>query len=184
MQLYSRLLLPMLASALLCACAVTPSGGPGADMPAPRPAATGPDWSAVAAGFAGLEATHGIALRIEPAGGLRLSIPAAEGFASASAELQPALAASLDALVAPLSARPELHARILGHTDSIGREGYNMLLSRQRARAVRDHLMDAGIDPMRLSADGRGETEPVDDNGTPEGRSRNRRVEIELFMPE
>jgi len=151
-------------------------------MPA-RSSAAEVDWTAVAAGFSDLTTTHGVQITIEPAGGLRLMVPAANGFESASADLRPELESSLAALVPPLKARMDLNAEILGHTDSIGREGYNMLLSRQRARAVRDYLMNAGIDAMRLSADGRGETEPVADNGTPEGRSLNRRVEIRLFVP-
>jgi outer membrane protein OmpA-like peptidoglycan-associated protein len=179
----ARLLAPCLATLVLSACAVTPPADRGATTTAPtRPAATQLDWAAIANGFSDLTTAHGAQITIEPAGGLRLSIPAADGFESASAELRPELESSLDALVPPLKARLELKAEILGHTDSIGREGYNMLLSRQRARAVRDYLMNAGIDAMRLSADGRGETEPVADNDTPEGRSRNRRVEIRLFV--
>jgi len=184
MSMNARFLAPCLAALMLSACAVTPPASTQAPRAEPtRPSEPPVDWPAVAAGFSELTAGHGVQITIEPAGGLRLMIPAANGFESASAELRPELESSLDALIAPLKSRTELHAEILGHTDSIGREGYNMLLSRQRARAVRDYLMNAGIDAMRLSADGRGETEPVADNDTPEGRSRNRRVEIRLFSP-
>jgi len=184
MRIPAKLLATCVSALVLSACAVTPPAGDTVSAPErTTPIKPQLDWQAVAASFAGLTASHGVQIATEPDGGLRLTIPAANGFDSASAELQPELTATLDALIAPLQAQPRLNAEILGHTDSIGREGYNMLLSRQRARAVRDYLMNGGIDPMRLHADGRGETEPVADNGTPEGRSQNRRVEIRLFTP-
>ncbi|QID18910.1 OmpA family protein [Nitrogeniibacter mangrovi] len=171
------------ACLLVSACAVTPATSPPTDTErAVEAAAPAVDWAAIAKPFESA-AAEGVTVSVAPTGGLDVVIPAADGFETASALLRPALQSSLDALVAPLQAQPTLQALIVGHTDSIGREGYNMLLSRKRARAVRDYLMAAGIDPMRLTAEGRGETEPVADNDTPEGRSRNRRVEIRLFLP-
>lgn len=184
MQKTIPLLAVLALSALLSACAVGP-----ATEPAPAPTA-GTDteapidlWQPVAEAFEQAAGPAGVEVAVEAAG-LRLSIPAADGFASGRDELQPALVTSLHALVAPLGAHPELAARIVGHTDSVGREGYNMLLSRQRARAVREFFMAAGIDPLRLSAEGRGEMDPVADNDTDAGRARNRRVEIHLYRPD
>jgi OOP family OmpA-OmpF porin len=68
-----------------------------------------------------------------------------------------------------------------GHTCSIGQEEYNMGLSERRANAVRDFLVDQGIDGARLTAKGVGEAEPVADNTTQDGRERNRRVEFEVM---
>jgi OOP family OmpA-OmpF porin len=65
---------------------------------------------------------------------------------------------------------------IEGHTDSNGADAYNQRLSEQRAKAVRDYMVSMGIDPARLEAKGYGESQPVADNATPEGRAQNRRV--------
>lgn len=73
---------------------------------------------------------------------------------------------------------PGVTAEIDGHTDSTGRAEYNLRLSRLRAEAVVEYLVDAeGIDGSRLTAVGLGQTRPVASNDTPEGRQRNRRVE-------
>lgn len=68
--------------------------------------------------------------------------------------------------------------RIEGHTDSVGREGYNATLSRKRAEAVRQALIARGVPADRLVAEGFGSRNPIADNGTGEGRARNRRIEI------
>jgi len=164
---------------VLNACAVAPKFEPEVGTAPPAPVAQGPDWQAIAQDFHQPGDTR-ITVTTLPNGGLKLVIPAADGFDTAKADLQPALQHSLDALVAPINQHPELLAHILGHTDSVGREGYNMVLSRQRARAVQDYLVATGVAPLRLSSEGKGETEPVADNDTPEGRSQNRRIEILL----
>lgn len=72
---------------------------------------------------------------------------------------------------------PELKVNIEGHTDSRGRDSYNMGLSQRRSEAVRDILINKyGIDGGRLDATGYGETRPLDTNDTEEGRAKNRRV--------
>ena len=68
-----------------------------------------------------------------------------------------------------------------GHTDSVGRESTNQKLSEGRAQAVVDWLVENGISRSRLTARGFGESQPIMDNKTREGRSRNRRVEINLI---
>ena len=70
--------------------------------------------------------------------------------------------------------------RITAHTDSVGDEAYNMALSKRRAKSVVIYLVRQGVELRRFSAAGYGETKPVDTNETKEGRSRNRRVELEL----
>jgi outer membrane protein OmpA-like peptidoglycan-associated protein len=69
---------------------------------------------------------------------------------------------------------------VQGHTDSSGTESYNQGLSERRASSVRDELVAEGVDRDRIAASGFGETQPVADNGTMEGRQRNRRVDVML----
>lgn len=71
---------------------------------------------------------------------------------------------------------PQVAAVIEGHTCNIGTEEYNMKLSRRRAETVMRHLIDRGVESGRLKAVGYGETRPVADNSTEEGRQKNRRV--------
>lgn len=68
--------------------------------------------------------------------------------------------------------------RIEGHTDNVGRGGYNAILSRKRAEAVREALIARGVPAERLVAQGFGSAQPIADNRTEEGRARNRRIEI------
>jgi outer membrane protein OmpA-like peptidoglycan-associated protein len=67
---------------------------------------------------------------------------------------------------------------IVGHTDDIGNDDYNMKLSKQRATAVRNYLVSKGLDSSKIVTTGRGESMPITNNSTPEGRAQNRRVEI------
>lgn len=68
--------------------------------------------------------------------------------------------------------------RVDGHTDATGTEEYNQWLSEKRAASVKKFLEDAGIAATRISTNGLGQTAPVADNKTPEGRQKNRRVEV------
>ncbi len=71
-------------------------------------------------------------------------------------------------------------AKIIGYTDSKGSEKYNQQLSEKRANAVKDMLLERGVPANRLSSLGKGESNPIADNSTSEGRSQNRRIEAEL----
>lgn len=73
---------------------------------------------------------------------------------------------------------PEMKVLIEGHTDSVGTEEYNLGLSRRRAESVYEFLVSQGVDAGRLSWEGYGESRPVADNDTEEGRQRNRRVDL------
>ncbi|NOY06176.1 MAG: OmpA family protein [Chlorobi bacterium] len=73
---------------------------------------------------------------------------------------------------------PRMIVEIRGHTDSVGSDEYNLLLSQRRAEAVRQWLISYGVDSSRISASGYGETDPVADNATELGRARNRRIEF------
>jgi outer membrane protein OmpA-like peptidoglycan-associated protein len=65
-----------------------------------------------------------------------------------------------------------------GHTDNSGASAHNLALSQQRAEAVKAQLIAMGIDASRLSTKGFGDTKPISDNSTPEGKANNRRVEF------
>lgn len=78
------------------------------------------------------------------------------------------------------AASPTALIEVGGHTDSKGSDEYNRALSERRAGAVRGYLVQQGVDGQRLSAVGYGETRPIADNDTAEGRARNRRVELRV----
>jgi len=85
---------------------------------------------------------------------------------------------NLDNDVATLKAWGDVDIEVAGHTDSKGSDAYNMTLSLQRAEAVRNFLISRGVAADRLSAKGYGESQPVADNATDEGRFKDRRVEL------
>jgi OOP family OmpA-OmpF porin len=97
-------------------------------------------------------------------------------FDNDSSKLKPESFKDLDLAVDFLKAVPSATGIIEGHTDSTGSDAYNQRLSEQRAKAVRDYIVSKGIDPSRLEANGVGESQPVADNKTAEGRAQNRRV--------
>jgi len=101
-------------------------------------------------------------------------------FAHDSAELAPASTETLSQILAVLKANPGVRLRIEGHTDATGGELYNLALSQRRAETVRAWLVAHGVASARLEARGFGESRPVADNATPQGRALNRRVEIHL----
>jgi outer membrane protein OmpA-like peptidoglycan-associated protein len=85
---------------------------------------------------------------------------------------------TLGEVAAVLAAYQKRRVRIEGHTDAIASDAYNQTLSERRAQAVKGWLAAHGVPEGRMTAVGHGESQPVADNGTPEGRQRNRRVEI------
>jgi outer membrane protein OmpA-like peptidoglycan-associated protein len=98
-----------------------------------------------------------------------------------SAVLRPDGLSVLDDAAATLKRYPEIRVEIAGHTDSIASEEYNQDLSERRAKSVLDYLVQQGIAVDRLSAKGYGESQPVADNATEEGRTSNRRVELHIL---
>ena len=103
-------------------------------------------------------------------------------FATASAELLPESRAELTRLRALLDDNPTLRIRLQGHTDDVGDDAANQELSQRRAAAVREFLIDAGIDPARLEAVGYGETRPQVPNADAESRRLNRRTEFVILQ--
>ena len=94
--------------------------------------------------------------------------------------VKPEAAAILDRLVAFMNENKDKRANLSGHTDSIGTEAYNQRLSERRVNSVRDYVVKKGVDGERMSGQGFGESKPIADNKTKEGRAKNRRVEIKV----
>lgn len=88
--------------------------------------------------------------------------------------------AELRSVVHFMQENPSVQIMIEGHTDSEGNSDYNLSLSRDRARAVYQHLLDAGISASRLAYEGLGDTRPLAANDTEAGRARNRRTELRI----
>lgn len=102
-------------------------------------------------------------------------------FESGSAQLSEVSNAELEVLVDLMKANPTLKVQINGHTDNVGSEQDNLLLSQQRAEAVTNALKKSGIPSASLIAKGYGETRPVSGNDSEEGRRQNRRIEFVLL---
>lgn len=102
-------------------------------------------------------------------------------FESKQYNLQPASTTELDKLVKLLTENPTMQAEISGHTDNVGSDADNQLLSQNRAKAVVEYLVQKGIKADRLKAKGFGETKPVDTNDTDAGRAQNRRTEMKVI---
>lgn len=98
-------------------------------------------------------------------------------FATGESEVMPQSYVELHRLVDLLLSHPTMKIELRGHTDNQGTREFNRRLSEARAQAVAEYLVSHGIDRRRLSSVGYGESRPIDTNDTPEGRSRNRRVE-------
>ncbi|HLU24221.1 MAG TPA: OmpA family protein [Longimicrobiales bacterium] len=101
-----------------------------------------------------------------------------------SDQLRPEARQNLANLAASLQKYPRSNVLLVGHTDSIGSDAYNQALSERRARAAMNYLVSQGVAAARITAVGRGETEPVADNETEAGRQANRRVEVAIFASE
>ncbi|UVE18852.1 OmpA family protein [Pseudomonas sp. LS44] len=97
-----------------------------------------------------------------------------------SAKLTPADKAKLDTVASRLkSEAPDARLTVTGHTDSVGSDAYNQKLSERRAQSVTDYLVSSGVSQASiLGVQGAGESQPVADNSTEDGRAQNRRVEI------
>ncbi len=99
-------------------------------------------------------------------------------FQSGKARIRPVSFPLLNTVAVVLGDYPEVTVEIQGHTDSRGNDRYNLRLSQQRAEAVREYLIQQGVDPVRMTAQGFGETSPIETNQTTSGRAANRRVEF------
>ena len=105
-------------------------------------------------------------------------------FATNKATIRDTSKPTLDAAVKVLKDYPELRVEISGHTDAQGKDDKNLKLSADRAASVKAYLVSAGIAEDRIETRGAGETEPIGDNATKEGRQQNRRIEFKLLLPD
>jgi len=95
-------------------------------------------------------------------------------------DLTAAARSQLGGLMGKLSHANVASIRVVGHTDSVGTDAYNKGLSERRASSVVEYLLTQGLAPEKLTSEGKGESEPVADNETEEGRAQNRRVELHI----
>lgn len=98
--------------------------------------------------------------------------------------LQPQAKTDIAQLAASLKNNPETNILVVGHTDNTGTAAHNMDLSIRRAEAVKAYAIANGVAASRLNTQGKGDTEPIADNTTVDGRSQNRRVEIVIVANE
>lgn len=90
--------------------------------------------------------------------------------------------ASLDRLAELLISKPDWKLQLSGHTDNVGKPASNLALSKNRSIAVKNYLVNKGVPAERIKAEWYGQTRPIEPNTTPEGRQKNRRVEIAIFF--
>ena len=102
-------------------------------------------------------------------------------FESNSSELTAGSSESLDKVVNAMNEYDQLRIEIQAHTDNMGEAAYNLSLSEKRANSVRDYLIAKGVAANRMVVKGFGETQPIADNSTRDGRATNRRVELKII---
>lgn len=102
-------------------------------------------------------------------------------FDTNSAALKPESKTELNKLVSFIKSNAIVKLEIGGHTDNVGDDKANMILSDKRAKSVCDYLITSGIEASRLVSKGYGETKPVAENTTEEGKAKNRRTEITIL---
>lgn len=105
-------------------------------------------------------------------------------FATAKYNINAASQATLDKLAAVLVEYPQTNVLVVGHTDSVGAEEMNMTLSKNRAMSVTNYLVNKGLSSGRFTTNWYGETAPIADNATAEGRAKNRRVNLAIVPNE
>lgn len=101
-------------------------------------------------------------------------------FDSGKATLRPSGMAILDEMAAVIAKLKGAKIEVVGHTDNVGQRTANIALSQARAEAVRAYLAQRGVDPGTVAVSGLGPDRPVADNGSGEGRARNRRIEFRV----
>ncbi len=101
-------------------------------------------------------------------------------FETGSANLKSSSISTLDKIYSIMSKYPAYKVSVSGHTDSKGDDDLNLELSKKRAAATADYLVNKGIRSTRIKSQGLGESQPIDSNDTNEGRENNRRVEFEF----
>jgi len=109
---------------------------------------------------------------------LLVSMTSSTGFDNLSTVLKPGYITTLGKIARVLNQYGKTTVTVIGHTDSLGTHADNQILSEKRAQAVMDYFAGQNVNPLRLEAYGKGETEPRADNTSEAGRQLNRRVEL------
>ena len=132
------------------------------------------------------QATQGTGIQVSQTADnrLKLDIPSDISFDTNRADIKPNFRPILDKFGSGLVTNPLTNITIIGHTDSTGSDAINDPLSINRAARTRDYLTAKGVALNRFTINGRGSHEPIASNATPEGRARNRRVEIFVAEPQ
>jgi OOP family OmpA-OmpF porin len=115
-----------------------------------------------------------------PAAPTKVTFEAEALFDFDKAVVKPQGKSQLDALLTKLKSLNWTAMTVVGHTDSTGPAAYNQGLSERRAESVKSYLVGQGLPAAAIQASGQGESKPVADNATAEGRAQNRRVEVEV----
>jgi OOP family OmpA-OmpF porin len=102
-------------------------------------------------------------------------------FETGSDKLTPSSYDILNNMGAMLKEYPQMVIEVAGHTDDVGDDKLNLALSQKRAEAVKLYLTDKGVNAKQINAKGYGETKPIADNTTDEGKLKNRRVEFSVL---
>ncbi|RAI71640.1 OmpA family protein [Pseudomonas fluorescens] len=101
-------------------------------------------------------------------------------FAFNQSDLTPTAKSRLDALMSKFEDADVVSIKVVGHTDSVGSDAYNQALSERRASSVAEYLLSQGVVPNKVTSEGKGESQPIADNETEEGRAKNRRVDLHI----
>jgi outer membrane protein OmpA-like peptidoglycan-associated protein len=109
-----------------------------------------------------------------------ITLPGDVLFAFNKSDLTSGARSQLDALMGKLQNADVVSIKVIGHTDSVGSDEYNQALSERRASSVAAYLLSQGLAPDKLTSEGKGESQPVAENETDEGRAKNRRVELHI----
>ncbi|MDX1496087.1 MAG: OmpA family protein [Salinisphaeraceae bacterium] len=113
-----------------------------------------------------------------PGNALKIGLASEVSFDTGKHEIKPGAYATYTKIATVLKDFDKTVVHVVGHTDSVGSNEYNQGLSERRASSVGNRLIAEGLPNGRVLLEGRGEREPIADNSTEEGRSRNRRVDI------
>jgi outer membrane protein OmpA-like peptidoglycan-associated protein len=124
------------------------------------------------------EATYEVEIKIDPPKNFVLENVY---FDTGKSTLKPSSNKALNDLAEVLKLKSTMEVQIEGHTDDVGNEADNLKLSQERADAVKKYLSSKGIAAARVTAKGFGQTMPVADNATEEGRSKNRRTSLKVI---
>lgn len=125
--------------------------------------------------------TEGTGIEVQRVGDqIALNMPSGITFDVNSAAIKGDFYGPLDQVSTTLMEYPKTAIDVVGHASSDGDDAYNQALSERRADSVSSYLVNSGVQSVRLTSFGMGETQPIADNATPAGRAANRRVEILL----